>query len=535
MRANLMWISQRARPCVPVASRVRGCDTRRNVSSVLQVAPLRSGRCLPILLALAVALAACTEPRAPVPRLVLVVATCSVNAGFLGPYDDAVETTPFLDEFASESLVFERHYTEAGQSGVAFASIFSGGQADRHGIFYHPQRARDELVWLPEVFGAAGYETHAWLAHGNASARLNYAQGVPRERQRGSRLDGASPEFRAVLERLQRDPLQRALVLTNFTVTHRPYGKNKAMRAFCRAYPGECGGALADPAFWDDIRRFHEDHRRFSYDTEAATQSAGLSAEDMPRFRRHIELLYRSDVFVLDRVLAAIVSAVAEHGLLEESLIAITADHGESMHPEAAFPWTHGYLLSPEVVRVPWILYGPGVGIRPGRYAGVTRSIDVLPTLAGLAGISAEGVNVAGLDLSRAVRGEDPPPAITAQSHTSMWSDAEWDAYRHWGGFHARYPVREPELMWVSAATEEWFFRLHRDPSGPWRPEVFDLRSDPYALRNVYRDGDPEQQAKLLELRRYHERLVHAFRNGSDAPLDPTSEAEILRSLGYIR
>ena len=59
-------------------------------------------------------------------RLVLLYAPCTVNASYLGPYDRGLSYTPHLTRFAERSLVFERHQTESGQSGIAYASLFAG-------------------------------------------------------------------------------------------------------------------------------------------------------------------------------------------------------------------------------------------------------------------------------------------------------------------------------------------------------------------------------------------------------------------------
>ena len=68
------------------------------------------------------------------PRLVILYATCSLNRAFLESYDAEVRYTPALGDLASEGLVFERHHTESGQSGISFASIFTGRQAPGHGL-----------------------------------------------------------------------------------------------------------------------------------------------------------------------------------------------------------------------------------------------------------------------------------------------------------------------------------------------------------------------------------------------------------------
>jgi arylsulfatase A-like enzyme len=115
----------------------------------------RLGRALVVCLT-AVVLSACAGERRPArPRLVLVYATCSLNKDYIAPYDEGVTTTPNLARFARGAMVFERHHSEAGASGIAFASILTGGQAPHHKVFYHPSRIAPEIDTLSEVFAQA--------------------------------------------------------------------------------------------------------------------------------------------------------------------------------------------------------------------------------------------------------------------------------------------------------------------------------------------------------------------------------------------
>lgn len=83
--------------------------------------------------------------------------TCTLSKDFLSPYNDEVDFTPNFQRFADEGLVFERHNTEAGQSGVAFASIYSGQQADKHKVYQHPSPLADQPIMITEAFGLSGY------------------------------------------------------------------------------------------------------------------------------------------------------------------------------------------------------------------------------------------------------------------------------------------------------------------------------------------------------------------------------------------
>ena len=76
--------------------------------------------------------------------------------------------------------------------------------------------------------------------------------------------------------------------------------------------------------------------------------------------------------------------------------------------------WTHGFILSADDIVVPLIVRGPGVP--PRRIDAVTRSIDVFPTIAGLAGLPLPPGSVQGTDLSAALRGTAPMPPLLAFS-----------------------------------------------------------------------------------------------------------------------
>ncbi len=76
-------------------------------------------RVVPSLTRLAILCAACAPQTdgAPVPRLVLLYATCTVNKNYLQPYNEA-RSTPSLAAFAKKSAVFTNHQTESGVLGT---------------------------------------------------------------------------------------------------------------------------------------------------------------------------------------------------------------------------------------------------------------------------------------------------------------------------------------------------------------------------------------------------------------------------------
>lgn len=481
-------------------------------------------------------MSACTKdpPAFEQPRLVILYASCTVNRLYSTPYDPAIQFTPHLARFAKRGTVFEKHHTESGQSGIAFASIFSGAQADVHGVFKHPRKLRPELVLVPEVFAAGGYDTHSWLVQPMASNHLQYGQGVEPEQQYvDGPLEADSPQFGRILERLETDPEYRAFLVTNFTVTHGPY-EGALLDEFCENYPEECSARATDAELEKYKTLNHERQRQLSVNTKVAMNELGLDDHDIQRLREINELLYKADMYRLDKMFGAVVTAIEEAGLFEEAVIVFTADHGELLwRDNSLFFWTHGYQLAPEVINVALMMSGPKAGIPVGRYEGVTRSIDVLPTLAGVAGLEPpEQYAGSGRDLSAPLRRLAEPPDLIAFSHSALLY-APLRA-RRMEFLSSLFPAPDPQYMWASARRGDEYYKLRRRPDDTWYFSMYDLGTDPEERIDLYDPSDPRQAEMVEALEQYKERMREAAYVIQGGGIPREQAIEMLRSMGYV-
>ena len=254
-------------------------------------APVRSLLAPPMAVAL-LALGGCGGSEGTKPRLVLLYATCTLNRDSIAPYGKQVDYTPNLAAFARESVVFLRHQTETDQSGPAYASIFSGTQVDRHGVYRHPARLPEDLYLAAEAFADHGYETHFWSGHPMASADLGYGQGVRPENVHRRRpgvadlysLTANDADFAAILRRLREDPSYRAYVQVNFTITHGPYTPvdPRAVADFRREHPDEWP-PLSDEEIARWARLYTANYLRLQWDFPAVVREKGLTPEDVAR------------------------------------------------------------------------------------------------------------------------------------------------------------------------------------------------------------------------------------------------------------
>jgi len=460
---------------------------------------------------------------------------CTLGKDFLEPYEGSVEYTPNLQRFAEQGVVFERHVTETGQSGVAFASILSGEHAMRHQVYSHPTRLTDAIQTLPEAFADAGYDTFYWERQSMASVGLNYGQGVPEAHAFHRRmLQEKDPEFQAVLKRLADDPTYKVFILSFYSLTHSLYSRG-SLEGFCEEYPMQCDGI--DP---EKASLFYEDTRHLAYNFPSAAAKYNLKGERLKELVDALELIYKSRVSYTDAVFGGLVRAVDEQGLTGESLIAFTTDHGETLYREnSIFKWSHSFDFAPDVINVPFIVRGPG--IKPGRYAAVSSGADVFPTLAALAGVPvAKGQATFGSNLAKRLTDGASPSERIVFSHTGLWPPIGrrrwWMSQPHLLKFHPRY---DPDAIWVSARANDLLVKYRYDGAGKFIYEAFDLAADPKETRNIFDTEDARQRKLVEQLGRYRKILIDAHVDPREKPPegsqpDEATMVEQLRALGYI-
>src|SRR5262249_5225210 len=120
---------------------------------------------------------------------------------------------------------------------------------------------------------------------------------------------------------------------------------------------------------------------------------------------------YDAEVAYVDAQIGAFLDRLRAASLLDRTLVAVVADHGESLgeHGER----THGVFTYDVTVRVPWILWA---GSRlHGAADAMVRLIDVAPTLLDILGVSVPST-FEGRSIVQRLRsgGEDPPAYIEA-------------------------------------------------------------------------------------------------------------------------
>jgi choline-sulfatase len=227
-----------------------------------------------------------------------------------------------------------------------------------------------------------------------------------------------------------------------------------------------------------------------------------------PYASRYKDRPYDGEVAYADALVGQLDDALERLGLKEQTLLAVTSDHGEGLgeHQETL----HGFFVYQTTLAVPLVLRGPGV-VGGAKIAANVGLVDFLPTTLDLLGVAApQGFKPSGENLAAALRGGPGPTADSPQYAESLVP------LLHFGWSDLRV-LRRGSWKYVLAP----------------RPELYDLASDPNEQHNLV-DGQKERAAalrgtlaKLLD----QERRVEQTAAARTVPADLL---ERLGALGYV-
>ncbi len=338
----------------------------------------------------------------PAPPDIFVVVLDTLRADHLGTLGYERETSPNLDAFAQESIIFTQNRSQASCTFPSIASLLTSrspqhflGQADQAmGI---PQ----ENPSLPTLLQNQGYWTLAVSASPiirDQPSRFNPHGGYSRG---FDVFDEACiwQSAECLLNRLTITTRDKPRLRPLFSYLHfmDPHGPYDPPEDFPRIY-GQNWTGNPDVAQGDPNPIFQE--------VRDPLQPPTYSWEDI----QHLKDLYDEEIRYLDQSLEDLFFLLNRDGPFKNAIVAIVADHGESFleHPGAM---KHCTTVWDTEVHTPLFLRIPGVEGR--RIDLSTRNLDVLPTLMDYAGLPIPEESE-GLSLRPLIEGRENQPRLAA-------------------------------------------------------------------------------------------------------------------------
>jgi arylsulfatase A-like enzyme len=447
----------------------------------------RLSRALPAVLVCAVVLG-CAGDRKEVEAFqpnILIVVIDALRADRLGVDGYPLPTTPNIDALAAEGVYFSAALAHSTWTKPSIATLITSLYPSQHGIqrvsvddaALRTETLDDSLVTLAERLQAAGYATGAVINQVHLLARFGFGQGYDHyDDKRGRNAFKLNGQLREWLTGLERGPF---FAYVHYLDLHWPFTLRLPQNA---------------DAFGPTAMKSEPP----SSGQEAPEWGSHL---DDPDDLRALQARYDHEVAYTDAALGELVEDLRELGLYEDTLIFVTADHGEAFLEHGLLG--HGFAPYEELLRVPLVARLPSrVSALTGRIERPVGLIDLMPTL----------LDIAGLEPQPGAQGESIAPLLRGEPMADRVIFA--DTFE---AFSAR--SRTHKLIWYSDE----------------RKEFFDLTTDP-AEKNSMAEPCRGACRELAQQIRPFRRLMLKSRESNPAgtaELNP-EDVETLRALGYL-
>jgi arylsulfatase A-like enzyme/Tfp pilus assembly protein PilF len=393
----------------------------------------------------------------------LLITIDTLRTDRVGAFGGTRQLTPALDALAADALRLTRAYASAPLTLPSHASIMTAASPPIHGVRNNSLfRLGTAMPTLAGVLAADGYRTGAFVGAFVLDARFGLDRGFDvyddkyGEKHPGDAAEGAERRAEAVIK--------------------------PALAWILDSQPAR------DHQRWFAWVHLYDPHEPYRAPEPYASQHEPYDAE----------------VAYTDAMVGTLLADLRAAGQLDRTLIAFTADHGESLgeHGEA----THGVFTYDVTTRVPAFLWA-GARIGGRTFDGLTRLIDLAPTILDLLGVPAPAA-FEGRTLLPAVNGG------TAERPSAYIEAMDANLTRNWapltGLVTGRYKVIDLPI-----------------------PELYDLSSDPGETTNLYA-RDAERARTLDALLRDRIAQLSARGSGADRATLDTDARQRLQALGYV-
>lgn len=447
-------------------------------------------------------------------------------------------TTPFLEDWAKRSILFDRAIADGMWTLPSHGSMFTGLAARTHGLGTTSFALEESFQTVAEALRDSGYSTGCFSNNVLVGPKTNLSQGfdtflAPYDFHHATRFSleflcerwgitppvpwldldyGAALTNELVVRWLDVHADTPVFVFINYMEAHLPYRSPRCSReAFMSA---------------DQVHRSYDLRRRvYGELAEFLNIKCNVDGYDevSPFDREVIKRQYEAGLRYLDQRVGEVIDVFARRGLLENTLVVITSDHGEYLGTHGM--WSHHYLAYQDVIHVPILLRAPG-GTDPQRIETLVLLSDLCPTVlrATLGDFAAETGRYTRDLLEVAARGGEGRIVIS-------------ECFGAEPSLRPRLLAKnDPELRHratMQIAVVDSRFKYLRSADGT--RELYDLVNDPGELQNLEYSHWKEAQ----RLDRYVEQWLravpkHVPKPGGEGAKPDRELLETLRALGYV-
>ena len=395
----------------------------------------------------------------------VLIALDTLRADHLGCYGYRCDTSPFLDSFARQSVLFERYFATTIPTHPSFTTLFTGMDAFGHqvtNVAGEHELAKDIPV-MAEVLRDAGFQTAAvdtmgrWMSRGfeiYENPGYNFFK-EPEYHDRAHGVVRRDKNFAAAITRKAEQVLGRV-------------SPDRPFFFFCH--------------YWDPHQPYYppSPYHRLYYEGDPR-DSRHVSANRVWAFRakqpwvgkwitedvkdaEYWVAQYDGEINYTDANVRALFAAIQARNLWKDTLVIVLSDHGEIMYDHPG-EFDHEGLYDCDI-HVPLLVRFPGDANAGYRVHAMAANADVMPTVLEFLGVK-RPPTVEGFSLLPVARGEK--------------SELRHELYLGEGNWQCKRGVRTHEWKLIRALSDTPLHNWHGDPV----KELYYLKDDPNEQTNL--------------------------------------------------
>lgn len=430
---------------------------------------------------------------------VVFVSLDTLRADRLPMYGHYRNTSPNMEELASESILYKKAFTQSPHTTPSHISMFTSLYPSQHGNDGNSKR----LTMLAEAFQESGYETFGLHGGGNVRGELGFSRGFEEYRQR--------PEFRFYRNRDNRSQkfVEDDRILSEkinesddpffmFYHTYEPHDPYISFEEYITKFDYSLPGFREEMI--DKWGRIRDEVFEKNISEKEAKNKLSLryvdwffdKVEGNETLFNHTLSQYDATIRGTDDFIGKLKDTLKEHNVYDDTILIVTSDHGEEFQDHGG--WRHTTVFN-EVTHVPLIVRLPEQE-ESVRVSDAVELVDLVPTL----------VDV--LDLSE----DDFEQPLMGQSLL----DAAVGERREWT-LSEEYKPNMSQVAYINWSKELEYLNT------TWNEELL------YNMSADFEEQSPIDNATLLEeLRIEYEEVAENLSTWHSAD-------ENLRELGYLQ
>jgi len=459
---------------------------------------------------------------------VIIISIDTLRKDHLSCYGYEGCKTPNIDEFAEKSVVFENCIAPAPHTVPSMASLLTGVYPMVHGCRFIPLTPiNDDIQTLSQILKLYGYHTEFYTANPILDINRGFNRGF--DYYESCYFTGNLGDH---LPQRVYDVVKRVLFFEGVDAREIYYYTTEWLR-------GKVASRLerlnnCSPFFlWF---HFLDPHAAYTppqgfipakEDEQRRLSSIKFKLEEDKYYRSEVSdivKLYDGEIQYVDDALGDLLERMEGLGLFDDTIVILTADHGEEFWEHDGFG--HGHCLYPEVVRIPLMIYlPPSLGNACGRIYDYVSLVDIAPTILDLLGLpECEGME--GRSILKLME--------SCESDTDDNNGGGASDYAVFSEF-IQYPSREEGLDGEKKGIYEGNYHLIYDFNSGEK-ELYALDSDPGELMDISAEDEDTTDRLYSELMEWYEaNLKIAVKLAPQKEMEMSEEEkEMMRGMGYV-